>query len=700
MGSSSSSETRPDNDDPDANHPDNKKLEHEGWDDLRKKKRHSTDCLCLLLIIAVWIAMTIVGFIVTGVFPNDNLQKGNPNRLINAIDINGDICGVSKEVDTLPYGYYLPNFQVVCVSHCPKNNNFEEFICRYEDQDDADDDVATGYQLVADRQCMYQVKTLPFINRCFPDTDVNDAKQDAQDVAEFYNVTSKIKFEYEVPNVGTKWFTDFLGDLIVLQGYIFGFGIGVAVFISFIYLYVLRIPGFLFITIWGGILSVAILLFVGSWLLWDLANEWEEDPQRSGSEVAAMRGFAYTGIVVTILYVCLIIVMRKRVQLALGIIKQAAKALATIPTLIFLPVCQSAGLVIFLVPWVFYVIYLASSGDIQVESKAYEDEDGNDVKYNYKTFEYDRNTRYAFVYMIFCWFWTSEFIIAVGQIIVALSFACWYFTKDKSKVTSRTFLWAMKACARYHLGTAAYGSLVIAIIKTIRAILAYIQRKAKKTGSKILKYIICMIQCLMWCLEKIMKFLNKHAYILTAIYGYSFCRAARKGFFLLLRNILRVAAVNIISSFLLLVGKLVIPITTTFLAYNAIAYGTDSDEISGIVLPCLFIFALSYWIASMFLEIFGMGIETILFCFIADEEMFEPADRFASGELMTTLQKAAQAKAKKIHAEEVAVQQKKEEEALAAKEAANSPVPSNNNPPPPSDAPPPEHQAAQKEVMF
>jgi hypothetical protein len=25
----------------------------------------------------------------------------------------------------------------------------------------------------------------------------------------------------------------------------------------------------------------------------------------------------------------------------------------------------------------------------------------------------------------------------------------------------------------------------------------------------------------------------------------------------------------------------------------------------------------------MFLEIFGMGIETILFCFIADEEMFK-----------------------------------------------------------------------------
>ena len=53
--------------------------------------------------------MTVVGFIVCGVVHNDNLKPGNPQKLINAVDINGDICGVSKEVDTLPYAYYLPD---------------------------------------------------------------------------------------------------------------------------------------------------------------------------------------------------------------------------------------------------------------------------------------------------------------------------------------------------------------------------------------------------------------------------------------------------------------------------------------------------------------------------------------------------------------------------------------------------------------
>lgn len=97
-----------------------------------------------------------------------------------------------------------------------------------------------------------------------------------------------------------------------------------------------------------------------------------------------------------------------------------------------------------------------------------------------------------------------------------------------------------------------------------------------------------------------------------------------------------------LSSFLLLIGRMLIPIATTFICYLAIAYGTNTSEISGLVAPLVLCFLMSYWIACMFLEIFGMGIETILFCFIADEEMFKLEERFASGELMTTIQQTAQ----------------------------------------------------------
>jgi len=46
---------------------------------------------------------------------------------------------------------------------------------------------------------------------------------------------------------------------------------------------------------------------------------------------------------------------------------------------------------------------------------------------------------------------------------------------------------------------------------------------------------------------------------------------------------------------------------------------------------------LAYFVASMFCEIFGMAIETILLCYIADEEMFPPEKRFADGALKTAI---------------------------------------------------------------
>jgi hypothetical protein len=37
--------------------------------------------------------------------------------------------------------------------------------------------------------------------------------------------------------------------------------------------------------------------------------------------------------------------------------------------------------------------------------------------------------------------------------------------------------------------------------------------QAKETKNKIAEYVLCCIQCCLWCLENCMKFVNKNAYI-------------------------------------------------------------------------------------------------------------------------------------------------------------------------------------------
>lgn len=68
-----------------------------------------------------------------------------------------------------------------------------------------------------------------------------------------------------------------------------------------------------------------------------------------------------------------------------------------------------------------------------------------------------------------------------------MAVATWYFTRDKKTIGSGTVFGAISTSMFYHSGTAAFGSLIIAIIKTIRAIVAYIQKKTKNTPNKILQ---------------------------------------------------------------------------------------------------------------------------------------------------------------------------------------------------------------------
>lgn len=571
---------------------------------------------------------------------------------------------------------------------CPSSNNYDKFICQYDVQDEADELSSDAWTLVGKYKCMYEIKTLVVLNRCIPDTNVDDAAQS------YANTTgSSLSADAVYSTAGdSEWYVTFVGSLWDLRGYIFGFGLGVSVAVSFAYLYLLRLPGLLFGVIWGAIGTIAVCLFVGSWMLWALAIDWEDNGS-SDTEVITMKVFSYIGIAATIIYVCIILVLRKRIMLAIGIIKQASRAMTSMPLIVLLPVVQATLITMFIIVWMIYVLYLASSGETKVTSY----ETGDDITVSYKTFEYTDNTRFAFLYLLFCWFWTSEFVLAVGQLVIALAFSCWYFTRVHPVLGSNgNLIWSAKAVMRYHLGTAAYGSLIIAIIKTIRAVVAYIQKKAKKSGNKIAEYIMCAIGCCLWCIEKCMKFLNKHAYILTAIYGYGFCKSARRAFFLLLRNILRVAAVNMVASFVLIIGKLVTPTLTTFLCYLCVGYGADLEGSSGIVVPMLFVFVLSYWIAGMFAELFGMGIETILFCYIADEEMFSVENRFADKDLKSALQKTAEKKKEldeaKQRQEQVKVHPNEEGGPKADKEMAVEPYSSPPHTPvldstePPGDA--------------
>jgi len=130
-----------------------------------------------------------------------------------------------------------------------------------------------------------------------------------------------------------------------------------------------------------------------------------------------------------------------------------------------------------------------------------------------------------------------------------------------------------------------------------------------------------------------MRFINKNAYIQTAIFATSFCTSAKEAFFLILRNAARVGTITYVSGGVVFAGKMFITTLTTGLAYFVIDQYVQ--ELHSIIGPLVLIGFASWFIAGMFMSVYDMGIATILQCFVADEEMFSSDQMYAEGSLKT-----------------------------------------------------------------
>ena len=173
------------------------------------------------------------------------------------------------------------------------------------------------------------------------------------------------------------------------------------------------------------------------------------------------------------------------------------------------------------------------------------------------------------LYNLFGLLWGLFFVSAFGQMVMAGSFAGWYWTRDKKKLPDWLVCSSVTRTLRYHIGTLAFGSLIIALVNSLRLFLEYVDRKLKQKNQDylVVKVMLAACKCCLCLLDRCLRYINKNAYIMTAIYGHNFCYAARDAFFLILRNILRVAVLTNIAKGVVCVGKVAIVSLMFVLAY-------------------------------------------------------------------------------------------------------------------------------------
>ncbi|KAJ1732448.1 putative choline transporter, neither null mutation nor overexpression affects choline transport [Coemansia biformis] len=159
-------------------------------------------------------------------------------------------------------------------------------------------------------------------------------------------------------------------------------------------------------------------------------------------------------------------------------------------------------------------------------------------KYQHCTTHTDRNGRQyqsctnvpqilSWVFMVFSFYWTSGVIINVLHTTICGTFATFYFFEGSpyGYPTKHVTLSSLKRAMTTSFGSICFGSLIVAIIQTIRAIVRAF--RSQNDDNLAAQLIGCCLDCILGCIEGIVEFFNKYAYVEIAVYGKPFVQAAK-----------------------------------------------------------------------------------------------------------------------------------------------------------------------------
>ncbi|KAJ8334976.1 hypothetical protein SKAU_G00406150 [Synaphobranchus kaupii] len=662
-------------------------------------KRSCTDVICCIIFMAA-----IAGYLVVGILA---WLYGDPRHVLYPRNSTGMFCGLglNKEQTSVFYfdiikcatatnimaaalnGLQCPTTQV-CVKQCPDEFWVIDVVTAYLPGALAKDVFKQDYcvpsidlsttaltvKQILDRElCPYfTIPTAAVLGRCLPkigslneipESFVLPGISSPNETADaIRNATGDLVSGFNAEEIGVRIFEDFASSWHWIL-----IGLLIAMLVSLLFLLLLRFTAA--VIVWVLIVGVLGVLAYGIWHCY-----WEYDNFKTSeltfNDVGFTTNFSvYLQIrdtwlafliilcVVEAILLLLLIFLRKRILIAIELIKESSKAVGYMMSALVYPLVTFVLLVVCVAYWGITALYLATSGEplyrvvalnstqadcssvngtepcnpLQFNSSSYQTSCPSVscifIKYNNEGLV-QRNIFNLQIYNVLAFLWCVNFAIALGQCTLAGAFASYYWAfKKPSDIPMFPVTQSFMRCLRYHVGSLAFGALILTIVQFIRIVLEYLDHKFRAAQNGCTRFIMCCLKCCFWCLEKFIKFLNRNAYIMIAIYGRNFCVSAKDAFLLLLRNIVRVVVLDKVTDLLLFFGKLLVVGGVGVLAFfffsGRIRMPGDTfsaEQLNYYWVPIITVVVGAYLIASGCFSVYSMCVDTLFLCFLEDLE--------------------------------------------------------------------------------
>lgn len=528
-------------------------------------------------------------------------------------------------------------------------------------------------EVIRDEDCPSMiVPSRPFLQRCFPDfitrngiltvanqTIFKDGDNNKRSVSDLKDAAKSMASLLNAKEVGMKIFEDYANswDWILI-------GLVITMAVSLVFILLLRYTAgvLLWLIIFGVIAAVG-------YGIWHCYWEYSTLSGKPGANVTISDIGFHTDFsiylqlsqtwlifmislsVIEAIIVIMLIFLRTRLRIAIALLKEGSKAISYIMSTLFYPVITFFLLAICIAYWAVTAVFLASSGNAVYKVTPTDDKCMYaNLTCSPKTFSQTNITKvcpgsqcmFAFyggesVYHryilvlhlcnLFVFLWLVNFTIALGQCTLAGAFASYYWALRKpTDIPACPLYSSFSRAIRYHTGSLAFGSLILAVVQLVRIVLEYLDHNLKGSQNAFARFVLCCLKCCFWCLEHFIKFINRNAYIMIAIYGKNFCTSSKDAFFLLMRNVIRVAVLDKVTDFLLFLGKLLISGSAGVLAFffftrKIPVIQEEVPSLNYYWVPLLTVIFGSYMIAHGFFNVYAMCVDTLFLCFLWDLEV-------------------------------------------------------------------------------
>lgn len=102
---------------------------------------------------------------------------------------------------------------------------------------------------------------------------------------------------------------------------------------------------------------------------------------------------------------------------------------------------------------------------------------------------------------------------------------------------------------------------------------------------------------------------------MCAIHGKPFCTSARDAFNLLMRNALRVVALDKVTEFLFFLTKVLVTIGMGAITYSYFISDRSHYNLHYVAVPVTIVMVGTYLIASVFFSVYSTCVDTLFLCF-------------------------------------------------------------------------------------